>query len=79
MNNKLSDNDAFYEKMISAALKIGFIALLFILAYLILKPFFIMVLWAIIIAIGIYPIFEKLSSALGNRAKLASIILTVIS
>ena len=77
MNNTLSDKEAYYEKMVSVSLKIGFIALLFMLAYVILKPFFVMVLWAIIIAVGIYPIFEKLVSVLGKRAKLASVLLTV--
>ena len=73
----LNDSEAYFEKIITAALKIGFITILFILAYLILKPFLVMVLWGMIIAIGIYPLFKKLSSLLGERDKLAAILITL--
>jgi predicted PurR-regulated permease PerM len=76
-NTKQSDNEAYYDRAVSATLRIGFVALLFILSYLILKPFLVMVLWGIIIAVGIYPIFRKLSTALGNKDKLASTIITL--
>lgn len=74
---KQSDNEAYYDRVVSASLRMGFVALLFILSYLILKPFLVMVLWAIIIAVGIYPIFRKLSAALGNKDKLASVLITL--
>jgi predicted PurR-regulated permease PerM len=74
---KQSDNEAYYDRVVSASLRIGFVALLFILSYLILKPFLVMVLWGIIIAVGLYPIFRKLSTALGNKDKLASTIITL--
>jgi predicted PurR-regulated permease PerM len=74
---KQPDNEAYYDRVVSASLRIGFVALLFILSYLILKPFIVLVLWSIIIAIGIYPIFRKLSSVLGNKDKLASTLITL--
>ena len=76
-NNKQIDNEGYYERVISASLKIAFVALLFILSFLILEPFIMMVLWGIIIAVGIYPLFRKLSSALGNKDKLASTLITL--
>ena len=76
-SNKQIDNEAYYERVISASLKLSFVAFLFILSFLILEPFIMMVLWGIIIAIGIYPIFRKLSALLGNKDKLASTIITV--
>jgi predicted PurR-regulated permease PerM len=71
------ENERYYEKILSASLKLGFVVLLIIFSYLILKPFVIMILWSIIIAVGIYPLFRKLSSALGNRDKLASVVITI--
>ena len=71
-------NEVIYDRVISSAFRLGFIAILLIASYLILMPFLIMILWAIIIAIGIYPVFKKLSAALGGRRKLASFILTII-
>jgi predicted PurR-regulated permease PerM len=72
-----SDSESFYNSAVSAALRIGFVALLFILSFLILEPFLVMVMWGIIIAVGIYPIFRRFSSLLGNRDKLASTLITL--
>ena len=76
-NNKQMDNEAYYDRVVSASLRIGFVALLFFLSFLIIKPFLMMVVWGIIIAVGIYPLFRKLSTALGNKDKLASTIITL--
>jgi predicted PurR-regulated permease PerM len=72
-------DEAYYTKAIATALRIGFVGLLLILSYLILKPFLIVVMWAIIISIGIYPVFKKLSVLLGNRKKLASTLITLFA
>jgi len=76
-NNKQMDNETYYDRVVSASLRIGFVALLFFLSFLIIKPFLMMVVWGIIIAVGIYPLFRKLSSLLGNKDKLASTIITL--
>lgn len=76
-NNWQEGNEEYYKRVISASLRIGFVAFLFFLSYIILKPFLLMVVWGIIIAMGIYPMFKKLSSMLGNKDKLASIIITL--
>lgn len=76
-NNKGIENEAYYDRVIAASLRIGFVAFLFFLSYVILKPFLLMVVWGIIIAVGIYPLFQKLSSLLGNKDKLAATIITL--
>jgi len=72
-------DEAHYTKAITTVLRIGFIGLLLVLSYLILKPFLFVVMWGIIIAVGIYPIFKKFSSLLGNQNKLASKIITLFA
>jgi predicted PurR-regulated permease PerM len=72
-------DEAHYTKAIATALRIGFVALLLVLSYLILKPFLVVVMWGIIIAVGIYPIFKKFASLLGNREKLASTLITLFA
>ena len=67
-------DEAYYTKAIATALRIGFVGLLIILSYLILKPFLVVVMWGIIIAVGIYPLFKKFAALFGNRKKLASTI-----
>ena len=44
----------------------------------ILRPFIALVLWAAILAIGLFPIFSWLRRLLGGRTKLAAIIITII-
>ena len=75
----MENNEAFYKRSIYTALRIGFIALLFVWSFEIIKPFLLPVLWGIIIAVAIYPLFKKLSKLLGNRNKLSSIIITIIA
>jgi len=73
----MENNESQYNKAIYIALRIGFIALLLVWSFQIIKPFILTVLWGIIIAVAIYPIFLKLSVVLGNREKLASAIITL--
>jgi predicted PurR-regulated permease PerM len=72
-------DEAHYTKAITTALRIGFIGLLIILSYLILKPFLFVIMWGIIIAVGIYPLFKKFAALLGNRKKLAATIITLFA
>ena len=77
--NQKIDDEIYYTKAIAAALRIGFVGLLGVLSYLILKPFLFVIMWGIIIAVGIYPLFKKFAALLGNRKKLASTIITLFA
>ena len=57
----MENNETFYNRSIYTALRIGFIALLFVWSFEIIKPFILPVLWGIIIAVAIFPLFERLS------------------
>lgn len=63
---------------IEIALRLGLVALLLYWCLLILKPFIIPVLWGVIIAIGVYPAFRRLSALLGHRNKLAAVVFTLV-
>jgi len=76
-NEQLANNEAYYERAIAATLRIAFVALLFVMSFMILKPFIVMVMWGIIIAVGVYPIFQKLSKMLGNKDKMTSTIMVL--
>ena len=72
-------DEAYHNRAIAAALRVGFVGLLIILSWLILKPFVMLVMWGIIIAVGIYPLFKKFAALLGNREKLASTLITLFT
>ncbi len=78
-NNGQISNEAYYSRAVSTSLRIAFVALIFILSFLILKPFIVMLMWGIIIAVGVHPIFNKLSKLLGNKDKLASTVLSLLA
>ncbi|MCF6170704.1 MAG: AI-2E family transporter [Bacteroidales bacterium] len=63
--------DAQVQQSIRTALRLGFIALLFVMSYFILKPFLGIVIWGIIIAVALFPVHKKLAKMLGNREKLS--------
>jgi len=60
-------------------LKIGALFLVVILCYRILEPFLGILIWGLIISIILFPAYRRLFRWLGNRKKLASAIITLIS
>jgi len=63
---------------IDLILKVGTLFLVILLCFKILKPFLGMLLWGLIIAIILFPVFQRLRGFLGKRNKLSSILLTVV-
>jgi len=74
----MNKNEEYYNRSINTSIRIGFIVLLLILSFLIVKPFLMPVLWGLIIAVAIYPQHLKLTKILGGRKKLSAAIITII-
>jgi predicted PurR-regulated permease PerM len=47
--------------------------------FMIVYPFIQLIMWGVIIAVAIYPLFVKLKSALGGRNKLAAVVYTLLA
>jgi len=76
--NKIITNNGFTMQAIETAIRLGLIILLLSWCLDIVRPFILPVVWAIIIAVAIYPVFKKLSTLMGGRKKLAAIVYTLI-
>ncbi len=76
--NEQVKEETSIRRSINTALRIGFIGLLLVGSYLILKPFLAVVLWGIIIAVAIFPLHKRFSRILGNRGKLSATLLVLI-
>ena len=74
---RAAEDRIFVNRALEAAIRIGLIALLVAFCFLIVKAFIPTLLWGVIIAIGIFPIHRKLAVALGQREKLAALVLTL--
>lgn len=73
------DNNKHVDIAIDLILKVGTLFLVIFLCFKILQPFLGMLLWGLIIAIILFPVFERLRSFLGKRNKLSSILLTLVA
>ena len=67
------------RRTIDTAIRIGLLVLLVYWCLHIFKPFLIPVVWAIIIAVAIRPLYVKCESLLGGRPKLALSLFTIIA
>jgi len=77
-NTEQHEHESHIQKSINTALRIGFVALLFVMSFLILKPFLIPIIWGIIIAVAIFPLHKRFSKVLGNREKLSATLIVLI-
>ena len=73
----MENNEKHYNRSIYTALRIGFIALLLVWSFEIVKPFILPILWGIIIAVALFPMHKKLTSLLGDRKRVSSVIITL--
>ena len=72
-------NTDFTQITIEAAIRLGLLMLLAAWCFRIILPFIEPVMWGVIIAVAIFPLFSKLKSALGGRNKLAAVVYTFIA
>ncbi len=69
----------FTSNAIEAAVRLGLLLLLATLSFRIVAPFIVPVIWGVILAVAIYPLFVRLKSVLGGRNNLAAIIYTLLA
>ena len=73
------NNSDFTKNTIEAAIRLGILVLLAFWCFSILKPFVLPVMWAVIIAVAIYPVFTRLKALVGDRNMLAAVIYTLLA
>jgi len=64
--------------VIDILLRVGALALVIFLCFRILKPFLGMLLWGLIIAIILFPLFKRINGWVGGRNKITSVLLVVV-
>ena len=72
-------NNQYVNIAIDMILKIGTLALVVFLCFRILKPFLSMLLWGLVIAIILFPVFRKLREWMGNRKRISSFLITLVA
>lgn len=64
--------------VIDVAIKLGAVAFIVLLCFRIIFPFVAVIMWAVIIAVAVMPMFTGLSKRLGNKDKTAAVIITLL-
>ncbi len=67
----------FVNKSLEVTIKVGLVIGLIIWCFMILKPFFMISLWSIILAVAVYPLFKGIRNKLKLGKILAAILVTV--
>lgn len=68
----------FQARALEVTLRIGFVLFLIGWCFWIIWPFFAMIVWGTVIAVAVFPMFQKTVSALGGRRKLAAALFTLV-
>jgi predicted PurR-regulated permease PerM len=77
-NTEHQPRDEWSGKVTETAIRLGVLVFLLIWCYRILQPFIAPVLWGIIIAVAIFPIYDWLVGALRGRRGLAATLITLL-
>jgi len=74
---KQDNQKTFIINSIEATVRIGLALLVVYLCLDIIRPFFVPILWGLIIAISLYPIHRWVATRLGDRAKISAVLITI--
>jgi predicted PurR-regulated permease PerM len=71
--------DRLSRRLLDVFIRVGLVLALVLLCYLIFSPFLTMMLWALILAITIYPLHQMLADRMGGKQGLAATLIVLIS
>ena len=78
-DKEMLQRDALAETYAELAIRLGLLALLVYWSLTLIRPFLSVIIWSIVLAVALYPIFERLSVTIGGRRRIAAAIVTVVS
>ncbi|RKZ07368.1 AI-2E family transporter, partial [bacterium] len=69
----------YLAKSLDIAVRLGLLAVIFVASLKIFGPFLPTLIWGSVIAIALYPLFEKLNSSVGGKRKLAGALFIIVT
>lgn len=80
MNNPhdLNSEHALNQRVIDLAIKLTAMAVIIVWCFQIVKPFILITIWSAILAVGLYPLHVKITSAMKGSKKFASIFIAIL-
>ena len=71
--------DQLTATWIDLAIRVAVLGLLLYLSFLLIRPFITIAIWSVVLAVALYPTYERIVRLLGGRRKLAAVVLTLLS
>ena len=72
------DPEAVTPLAVDLMVRLGILMVLAVWCFVIFRPFIVVLMWAAVLAIALYPVFVWLRARLGGRAVLAAVLLTIL-
>ena len=67
------------DDVVQVAIRIGLLALLLYWSFVLIRPFIPILVWSIVLAVALYPAFAWLARNLGDRPRLAAVMITLLN
>lgn len=78
-SNNLQNSTGFsFEKIVDIIVRLGILFLLISWCFDILRPFVLILIWAAVIAIAVYPVYSSLAKLFRGKKTLATVVLTLL-
>src|ERR1700754_4616047 len=78
------DHEAAAHKQLTAtwidlAIRVVVLGVLLYLAFILVRPFITVGIWSVVLAVALYPSYERIVRLFGGRRKLAAVVLTLLN
>src|SRR5215467_7559596 len=64
---------------LEAAIRLAALGLLLYIAFELVSPFITVAIWSVVLAVALYPAFDRLARLLGGRRRIAAALITLVS
>jgi len=72
------DTEKFDSKIIELGIRLALLSLVIFWSFIIIRPFIGILVWSIVLAVALYPVFEQMAKWLGGRRRLAAALITIL-
>jgi predicted PurR-regulated permease PerM len=79
LNQEPPRDTSHMDRALDVALRLAFVGFILLWCTRIINPFFMPLVWGMVISIALFPVFEKLKGWLGGRNNLAGVVFIVVS
>jgi predicted PurR-regulated permease PerM len=77
-DKKLIDPEKLNATVIELAIRLALLGLLLFLSFTIIRPFIETIVWSVVLAVALYPVFSLVAKWLGGRRNLAAALITIL-